>query len=220
MDKKLFERFCEKYPEYCDEVLFGKLFGNTVQIKELKDRKMNFVMSRGIVVNINKINTKKNIELYKGEICDKSDCINFVLFNNDINYIPKIGDDILFNGYFREWKGNYDLILKKIEYFGNIYESLSDGDKNDDNKNEMMNNNDNNIPIKKDDKGEDAIENFLKILREALNRGAKIRYDKMLKLLKQLNLNEKDVEKYIEIYEDVLPNSLEKDKFVKLKEGI
>ncbi|MEM4863526.1 MAG: hypothetical protein QW706_10185, partial [Candidatus Nezhaarchaeales archaeon] len=62
-------------------------------------------------------------------------------------------------------------------------------------------------------------ERFRKIMSEALSRGIKVRYEKALALARKLGLSDEEFNSMVEVYEDNLPNSLEKARFVKLRGG-
>lgn len=223
MNQELFNRFCNQYPEYCNEALFNKLFGGTLTIEALKKIDSFRGKARGIIASISKRETKTNKTMFSGEVCDKTGCIGFIIFGDDIENPPKVGDDVIFSGFVREWKGKREVVIKEVEVIGNIYTSINNSDSNENRDVIEDGEKENGSEEKKSEEEENEVDNvseFLKIMREALSRGAKIKYDKALSLMKKLGLSEKDVEKYIEVYEDNLPNSLEKAKFVRLKEGV
>lgn len=213
MDK--YRVFCEKYPEYCSEMLFEKLFSNVGTLAELMSASDGTVMKvRAIVVGVEKRVAKSGKQYYALEICDKDTCSWAVYFGDkDIDR----GDDIVAKARVSTWKGTRDVRIEDFEVLGNVYEII--GNDNEQGKENSKNEHNANHNVGRDGNtvADSPMEKFKLIMAEALNRGVKVKLDKAHALARKLGLKWDEVESIVEIYEEQAPNSLERIKYVRLK---
>lgn len=212
MDK--FKIFCEKYPEYCSEELFAKLFSVVQSIGQVRRMsKGSRVVARGIITSVERRSSKNDAEYIVGEICDKSDCIGYVLFMRGNDAELRKGDDVIVDGSLNEWKGTLEIVVRRIEVLGNVYEQVGNVDNDNGNEKEKEPREE----PKNDSKSK--VDEFKSILESAMQRGAKIKYEKAMALARKLGLSEEEIQGVIEVYEDTEPNTLSKVKYVKLRGG-
>jgi DNA/RNA endonuclease YhcR with UshA esterase domain len=224
------QKFCEKYPEYCNQELVermskrnGQQQTDSVKIYASDVTKYvgSIVSLEGVVMDVSnkeypRRNGRGNVKVTTFNLYDKTGKV----------LVKKLGDSFLdvsdgevvrIVGRVEEWRGDVEVQIYRIERIGRIevdqgeLDEVTSHPSNQDHPNPQQG---------QLDKKAESISKVVSLLRSAKSQGRNVYYDKLEGLLGKLGLSFKDIERLVTVKEVQVPGSLEKIRVVELRDGV
>lgn len=230
------QKFCEKYPEYCNQELYerinGRAGGNNrqpgsnpprVYAKDIPYRVGSFILLEGVVMDVDTREYPRRdgsgaVKVTVFTLYDKTGKAE-IRFAGDNFLEVSDGDIVRVAGKVNDWKGRVEVQARRVEKIGRI--EVDKGELNEITTPPPAPDPPPPSQLQpKVDKKAEGVGKVLSLLKSAKSQGRNVYYDKLEGLLSKLGLGFSDIEKFVEVKEVVVPGSLEKVKVVVLKDGV